>query len=418
VAIAQRKNKRTSTNNKKRLGKVVPKRRRNGLWIGISAALVGAFLLWNGSLIPSKETAAAAAMLQAPLQPAKTSQSFANTDFIEGSLQVGETLSESLRARGLSSLEIDTISGALRQNFDFRFTRTGDTYRMLRNQKTGQITSFSYQRSPAEVYSLSMGADQRLQASQGEIASGETRQLTLTIEGSLRKTLQGREDGENLARLLSAALSWQLDLHNVSSGTLTLVVEKSWENATQPYQKLLAVRYQKEKKELFALWYTDPEGHSAYVDAQGRTVRRDFLRAPLQLVPVAQTTHTSDLQQYWAAPGTPVLAVSDGEIEALSEENGVYSLVLRHTGGVRSTYENIAQLAPGIKRGVLVNQQRLLGTIGKDANTPAMLSFHVEREGVVIELGGLTQKGTLLAKNKEHFAAFSTRMMSALGVNQ
>ena len=398
--------------------KAAPKRRGKGLWVGIGAAVVGAILFWNGNLVPSKETAAAAAMLQAPLLPTKTSQSFANTDFIEGSLQVGETLSESLRARGLSSTEIDAISGALRQNFDFRFTRTGDTYRMLRTQKTGLITSFSYQRSPVEVYSLSMGADQRLQASQGELASGETRQLTLTIEGSLRKTLQGREDGENLARLLSTALSWQLDLHNVSSGELTLVLEKSWESSTQPYQKLLAVRYQHEKKELFALWYTDPEGHSAYVDAQGRSVRRDFLRSPLQLVPVEQTTNTSDLQQYWATPGTPVLAVSDGEIEALSSEGGVYSLVLRHTGGVRSTYENIAQLAPGIKRGVLVNQLRLLGTIGKDANTPAMLSFHVEREGVVIELGGLSQKGASLAKNKEHFAAFSTRMMSALGVNQ
>ena len=416
---AQRKNKRTSTtSNKRRASKPVVQKRSKGVWVGIGAAVVGALLFWNGNLVPSKETAAAAAMLQAPMQPTKASHSFADTDFIEGSLQVGETLSESLRARGVSAAEIDSISGALRESFDFRFTRTGDTYRMLRNQKTGKITSFSYQRSPVEVYSLSLGADQRLQPSQGEISSGETRQLTLKIEGSLRKTLQGREDGENLARLLSSALSWQLDLHHASSGELTLVLEKSWENASQPYQRLLAVRYQSEKKELYALWYTDAEGHSAYVDEQGRAVRKDFLRSPLQLVPMEQQASTSDLQQYWAAPGTPVIAISDGEIEALSSEGGAYSLTLRHENGVRSIYENIAQLAPGIKRGVLVNQQRLLGTIGKDANTPAMLSFHVEREGVVIELGGLTQKGAMLAKNKEHFANFSSRMMSALGVNQ
>jgi hypothetical protein len=416
VAIAQRKNKRTSTTNKRRATKPARQTRKKGLWVGIGAAVLGAILFWNGKLIPSRETSAAAAMLQAPLEITKTSQSFANTDFIEGELGVAQSLSESLRTRGVSTSEIEAISGALRQNFDFRFTRTGDTYRMLRSQKTGQILSFSYQRSPVEVYSLSLGADQRLHASQGEVSSGEIRQLTLTLDGSLRKTLQGREDGENLARLLSSAMSWQLDLHNVSSGELTLVLEKSWEPSAQPYQRLLAVHYQNNKKEQFAFWYTDAEGHSAYVDEQGRAVRKDFLRSPLQLVPIEQTAKTSDLQQYWAAPGTPVIAVADGEIEELSLQDGVYSLVIRHEGGVRSIYENIAQLAPGIKKGVLVNQQRLLGTIGKDANSPATLSFHVERDGVVVEMGSLTNKGTMLAKNKEHFAAFSARMMNALGV--
>jgi murein DD-endopeptidase MepM/ murein hydrolase activator NlpD len=409
VAIgAQRKNKRGIPSNRRRGGSnQSPKQTKKGLWFGVGAAALSALLFWNGNLMPNKENAAAA-MLPATIQT-KAPVVFAHTDQITGTISTGETLAASLRDRGLSATEIESIREALRHNFDFRLTRAGDTYKILRDQKTGQIASFSYQRSPIEVYSLSLGEDQKLHASLGEVFSGETSFVEISLEGSLRGALEARPDGENIARLLSSALSWQLDLHHMSEGSLSLVFDKS-SDPSQPYQKLLAAKFSHEKKPVVALWYTDEEGRSAYVDEQGRAVKQKFLRSPLQLVPVEQKNVSTDLHQYWATPGTPVIAVADGEI--IEAKDG--KLVIEHPNGVRSFYENITQFAPGIQRGILVNQQRFLGTIGDDPTKPAMLSFHVEQEGVVVELGSLTNKGAMFVKDQDHFKAFSARLLPQL----
>jgi len=114
-----------------------------------------------------------------------------------------------------------------------------------------------------------------------------------------------------------------------------------------------------------------------FYDDQGRSLRRAFLRAPLQFRrissrfggryhPILHTWRNHEGIDFSAAYGTPVRATADGVVARLGYEAGGYGnlIELRHANGIRTRYGHLSRFAPGLHVGERIAQQETIGYVG------------------------------------------------------
>ena len=125
-----------------------------------------------------------------------------------------------------------------------------------------------------------------------------------------------------------------------------------------------------------ALWYA-PEGGepSAYYTFDGRSMKRPFLRSPVEFSRVSSGFGGRDhpLHHNWAqhkgvdfaAPqGTKVFASGDGTVDFVGQQNGYGNIVvLQHAGGYSTYYAHLSGFA-GVREGQHVSQGQVIGFVG------------------------------------------------------
>ena len=131
-------------------------------------------------------------------------------------------------------------------------------------------------------------------------------------------------------------------------------------------------------KSLTAFRFGGGEGRSAlYYDSDGNSLRRAFLRAPVEfrrissrfasarLHPVLGRTRRHEGTDYSAAPGTPVMAAGDGVVLRAGRAGGYGNFIeLRHLNGITTRYGHLRGFARGVRRGVRVEQGQTIGYVG------------------------------------------------------
>ena len=118
-------------------------------------------------------------------------------------------------------------------------------------------------------------------------------------------------------------------------------------------------------------------GQEDYYDGEGESLRRAFLRAPLEFRrissafstgrfhPILRTVRPHNGIDYAASAGTPIRAVGDGVVARAGWGGGYGNVVeIRHQRGYASRYAHMRNFAPGIRPGVRVRQGDLIGYVG------------------------------------------------------
>ena len=128
----------------------------------------------------------------------------------------------------------------------------------------------------------------------------------------------------------------------------------------------------------YAYYFTaDADGDAAgYYDDQGRSLKRSFLRAPLQfrrissrfggrVHPILHTYRKHEGVDFSADYGTPVRATADGIVTRAGRDGGYGNLIeLRHVNGIRTRYGHLSAFARGLKLGDRVGQGETIGYVG------------------------------------------------------
>jgi murein DD-endopeptidase MepM/ murein hydrolase activator NlpD len=131
-------------------------------------------------------------------------------------------------------------------------------------------------------------------------------------------------------------------------------------------------------KSLTAFRFAEGSGRNAlYYDAEGNSLRRAFLRAPVEFRrissrfastrfhPILGLTRRHEGTDYAAAPGTPVMAAGDGIVLRAGRAGGYGNLIeLRHLNGIITRYGHLRGFARNIRRGLRVAQGQTIGYVG------------------------------------------------------
>lgn len=156
--------------------------------------------------------------------------------------------------------------------------------------------------------------------------------------------------------------------------------------------RVLAAEFSSQKKTYRAVWFQDPWGKGGYYTADGRNLRKAFLRSPIEFSRITSrfgVRHHPIFQQwrahrgvdYGAPTGTKVKATGDGVVEFAGRRNGYGNLVvLGHHGGYSTYYAHLSGFARGLRGGKRVAQGEVIGYVGQTgwATGPHLhYEFHV-----------------------------------------
>lgn len=208
---------------------------------------------------------------------------------------------------------------------------------------------------------------------------------TVMRAGEIRYSLFGATDAagipDTVATQLAEIFGGDIDFHrDLRKGDRFSVVYEMLYQRGQPVRggRILAAEFTNDKKTFQAYWHTTDDGKGGYYTADGKSLRKAFLRSPLEFSrvtsgftsnrfhPVLQTWRAHKGVDYGAPTGTRVRAVADGIIDFAGRQGGYGNLlVIRHQGTYSTAYGHLNGFSAGIRKGARVAQGETIGFVGQ-----------------------------------------------------
>ena len=253
--------------------------------------------------------------------------------------------------------------------------------RLTFESKNDQLTALTYEPGPLERVVFSREQDGSFISE--EIFTEPEKVLTYKhgiISNNLFSTSQAIGLPDNLTMQLAQIFQWDIDfVLDIRPGDefFALVEEQYLDGEFIGFGDILSARFVNQGRTFTAVRYTTENGVSDYFNAQGRSMRKAFLRAPVEFSrisssfnlrrkhPLYKTVRPHRGIDYAAPPGTPILAAGDGRVEIASrtKPNGRY-VVIKHGEQFVTKYLHLSKFARGIKSGKRVNQGQIIGYVG------------------------------------------------------
>jgi murein DD-endopeptidase MepM/ murein hydrolase activator NlpD len=222
-----------------------------------------------------------------------------------------------------------------------------------------------------------------------------------TIETSLFEAVTSTGESDVLAMNLADIFAWDIDfILDIRKGdSFQALVEKRYRDA-QPagYGRILAAEFTNQGETFQAFLYQDGDRRPDYFDAEGQSLRKAFLKAPLSFSrissgftmrrfhPITKTWKSHPAIDYAARPGTPIKTVGDGIIikKGYTRGNGNY-VKIRHNSSYETLYLHMKGFARGIAQGKRVAQGQTIGYVGSTGlATGPHLCFRMYKNGAPV----------------------------------
>ncbi len=222
-----------------------------------------------------------------------------------------------------------------------------------------------------------------------------------TVDSSVYQTFIDLNKDPKLAILLSEIFAWQVDFafHVQKGDSFAVTYEARYLNGTyQMPGKILAAKFVNSGQSFYAYYFKSDKTPAGYYDENGLSLKRMFLKFPLQykyvstyftyrrVDPVNGAIEPHRAVDFAAAAGTPVVAIGDGVITDAGWR-GEYGnkVVIHHDKGYTTTYGHFSRFGKGIKIGAHVTQGQIIGYVGSTGlSTGPHLHYEVRKSGTLV----------------------------------
>jgi murein DD-endopeptidase MepM/ murein hydrolase activator NlpD len=259
-----------------------------------------------------------------------------------------------------------------------RRIRPGDHIEVTHDE--GRVATLRRELNDAEMLSLA-------RTDAGYAATIEQRAIDIrtigahgVIETSLFEAGVAAGMADSVTMDMAYMFQWDIDfIQDVRLGdSFTVVYEELWRDGEKLRNgDIVAAEFINQGDVYRAARYRDASGRSDYYTPDGRSVRKAFLRAPVEFTrissnfnpsrrhPVLNTIRAHRGVDYAAPTGTPVIASGDGKVIARGVDGGYgNAVVLQHGGNVTTLYGHLSRF--GSQRiGSRVKQGEVIGYVGK-----------------------------------------------------
>lgn len=296
--------------------------------------------------------------------------------WVEQSVGSGDSLSTLFSRARLSALDVYKVTSS-KDGKLLRDLFPGESFRFGINQ-SGKLEELHYiqSRLVSRVYNL-----------EDDSYSSELRELqpdTLlsyregVINDSLYLSGQQANLPDKLIMELANIFAWDIDfVFDIRQGDSFAILfeEKYLDGEMFAVGDITAASFTNRGRTYDAVRYTDSSGSSSYYTPEGLSMRKAFLRAPLDIFrissgfnlrrkhPIHKMIKAHRGVDYAAPRGTPVFSAGDGKVTATgySKANGNYVFV-QHGQTYVTKYLHLNKKK--VRRGQTVKQRQVIGTVG------------------------------------------------------
>lgn len=368
---------------------------RNALAVLALAALAGT-LAWTFG--PPRAPQPAPEAVAAPVPESPAPAPTRSTETVE--IRRGDSVVAALRRRDVAASPAHEISQALREaGARMRQVRPGARLELARDGE-GRLLAVAYAPTPWLRF-VAEAEGHRWQGRREDTEPDlrvEVRQAR--IENSLWDAVQSGALSAQLLLDLVGVFESEFDFNaDAQPGDrVRLLVEARYaDGAWVDHGRILAAEYIGNGRKLTAVGF-EVDGRFAYYDPAGRSLKKMFLRSPLEftrissgfthrrLHPVLGGVRPHLAIDYAAPTGTPVWAVAEGVVRfaGFRGGNGI-QVQLRHRAGFETYYNHLSRVARGIRPGVRVAQKQVIGYVGSTGlSTGPHLDYRVAHNGTFV----------------------------------
>lgn len=267
----------------------------------------------------------------------------------------------------------------------------------------------------------------------------ETESVEVYAAGTVEHSLLGATDRagvpDNVAVQVAEIFSGEIDFHrDIRQGDrFAVVYERILSDGKDAGSgRVLAASYTNAGKTLIAIRYEDSNGKAGYYAPDGQSMKRAFLRSPLEFSritsrftgsrfhPVLKKWRAHKGVDYGAPIGTPVRATADGIVDFVGVRGGYGRLVvIRHTGNRSTAYGHLSGYAKDLRRGSRVEQGQTIAYVGKSglASGPHLhYEFRVSNQAVNPLTATIPDAPPLRRAALEEFAPMADRAKHQLAL--
>jgi len=346
-------------------------------------------------------------------------------------VQLGDTLASIFNQMGISTQEMHNIIDGNNEAKSLHSLHPGQEFAFRLDAK-GQLDQMKYQASAYESIIIKRETDGF--STQRVVRNPEiqTAQAHVVIENSL--FVDGKKAGLSTQTVtqLTNLFGWDIDLFQIQDGDSFSVMyeEKMLDGKKVDDGDILAASFTNEGKTYTAVRYTNKNGDTDYYSPEGLTMRKEFLRTPVDFIrissyfstarkhPILNTIRAHKGIDYAAPMGTPIRAAGKGTIVFAGKKNGYGNVIeIKHNGTYSTVYAHMKGFAQGIKVGKSVAQGQTIGYVGMTglATGPHLhYEFHVNGQFVNPLAAKLPMADPIAANEKSRFIAATQGIVAQL----
>lgn len=297
---------------------------------------------------------------------------------IEIVVRRNDTLDGIFRRLKLSLEDLATLRTVpkLRQSLDS--LRPGDAIHLT--HMNGELQSFVRRLNETQTLSVTRGNDGFSSDIIEQPLEARISHAYGRIDSSLFEAADAAGISEQTAMALANIFGWDIDfVLDIRHGDEFLVTyQQLWQDGRYLRDgDILAAQFVNSGRVFRAVRYQLPDGTISYFTADGRSMRKAFLRAPVEFSRISSRFNPGRLHPIlnlirahkgidYAAPiGTAVRAAGDGRVSTRGLKGGYGRVVvLEHGAGISTLYGHLSRFAVGVSVGKRVAQGQVIGYVG------------------------------------------------------
>lgn len=353
----------------------------------ITATLVALFLGLTLVLVPGERADALRISRHLALPPAPPLREVEATrpldvmhgEWIRTTVRRGDNLATLFKRHGIPARDLQILLRGGERSQELRRIYPGQDI-SLQVDGVGRLLTMRYARGPLEQVAFTREAS----GFRAEHITIEPETFVAyreaTIDQSLFVASQNIGLDDEITMRLAAIFQWDIDfVLDIRKGdSLHLMFEELFLDGEKLGNgRILAAEFVNRGKSYKAVLYTHQDGSRRFYAPDGRSMRKAFLRAPLEFSRISSNFNLRRWHpllnrrvphkgiDYAAPPGTPIRASGDGKIVKAERNatNGRY-VVIQHGEQFRTKYLHMQRFARGIRAGKRVTQGETIGYVG------------------------------------------------------
>ena len=203
---------------------------------------------------------------------------------------------------------------------------------------------------------------------------------TGVIDSSLFEAGQRAGLSDNIIMQMAEIFGWDVDFAlDIRDGDrFALVYEEQFKDGEKVGEgPIIAAEFTNRGRRIRTVRYVDPTGYTDYFSEDGRSMRKAFLRTPVNFTRISSRFSFSRRHpllhkmrahrgvDYAAPRGTAVKASGDGKVVFAGRKGGYgRTIILRHGSIYTTLYAHLSRFSKGVRPGKRVEQGQIIGYVG------------------------------------------------------
>jgi murein DD-endopeptidase MepM/ murein hydrolase activator NlpD len=317
-----------------------------------------------------------------------------------GIVQRNQILAQILRDYTLPRGAMAQLVTLTSKEFDMRRIKAGNPYTLfLTRDSVSMLQYLVYEHSPVDYSVFDFTDSLRVYDYKKAIVPVEKR-VRGKIETSLWNTITQQNINPMLALELSDIYAWTVDFFGIQPGdSFSVVYDELFVDTTDVgIGRIHAAYFRQNGREYYAIPFVQ-DSIESYFDADGNSLRRAFLKAPLhfrrissryshsRLHPILRIRRPHHGVDYSAPVGTPVYSIGDGKVLETGYRGQSGRMVkVRHNSVYTTAYLHLSGYGKGIHPGASVRQGDIIGYVGSSGlSSGPHLDFRVYKNGSAVD---------------------------------